>query len=88
MHIALDNFQFNIITKVLDDKLNDITCKIVLVLQKGLIKGRHIQYSILISLEAINRVDKRSCGGNLSLKIDIKKTFDSLYCCFLINVLK
>lgn len=42
MHIALDNSQFNIITKVLADKLNDITCKIVLVLQKGLIKGRQV----------------------------------------------
>lgn len=37
--------------------------------------------------EAINLLDKRSFGGNVALKIDIRKVFDSLDWNFLIKVL-
>jgi len=40
--IALANFQFKIITKILADKLGLIAARIIFVHQKGFILGRHV----------------------------------------------
>ncbi|GAU48881.1 hypothetical protein TSUD_406600 [Trifolium subterraneum] len=58
--IALANFQFKIITKVLADRL----------------------------ALAINVLSKKSFAGNIALKVDIKKAFDTLDWYFLLSVLK
>jgi ribonuclease HI len=86
--IAMVNFQFKIITKILADRLAVIAPKIVSEHQRGFIKDRHIYECIGIASEAINLLDKKSFGGNMAMKIDIKKAFDTLDWGFLLRVLK
>jgi len=45
-------------------------------------------YSVIVASEAINVIDKRQFGGNVALKVDIKKAFDTLDWNFLIAVLQ
>lgn len=85
--IALANFKFNIITKVLADRLTRIAPNIVSQNQRGFIKGRQISDCICLTSEAINLIDKRNFGGNLAMTIDIRKAFDTLYWGFLLKVL-
>lgn len=63
--IALTNFKFKIITKVLADRLAKVIPSIISENQKGFIKGRHIEDCICLASEAINLLDKRSYGGKL-----------------------
>ena len=86
--IALANFKFKIITKVLADRLAYILPNIISTEQRGFVKGRNIRDCIALTSEAVNLLDKRSFGGNLALKIDVSKAFDTLNWEFLINVLQ
>lgn len=86
--IALANFKFKIICKVLADRLAAIAPKVVSGNQRGFIKGRHIQDCVCITSEIINLLEKRSFGGNIALKIDMKKAFNTLDWNFLIHVLQ
>ena len=86
--IALANFKFKIITKVIVDRLASILPKIISTEQKGFIRGRNIKDYILLASEAINMLDKKSYGSNLALKIDVTKVFDTLNWNFLLHVLK
>jgi hypothetical protein len=86
--IALANFKFKIISKILADRLAQILPSIISNEQKGFIKGRHIKDCICLSSEVINLLHKKSFGGSLAVKIDIAKAFDTIDWTFLINVLK
>ncbi|XP_019432658.1 PREDICTED: uncharacterized protein LOC109339642 [Lupinus angustifolius] len=86
--IALANFQFKIITKVLVDRLAKIAPKIISTQQRGFIKDRKIQDCICIASEAINLLDHKVFGGNLAIKLDIRKAFDTMDWCFLLDTLK
>jgi hypothetical protein len=86
--LALANFQFKLISKILANRLSLIAPKIISGHQKGFIRDRHISECICITSEAINLLDKKSFGGNLALKIDIRKAFDTLDWDFLLLVLK
>lgn len=46
--------------------------------QRGFIKGRQIKDLICITSESINVLHNKAFGGNLDLKIDIKKAFDTI----------
>ncbi|XP_019435039.1 PREDICTED: uncharacterized protein LOC109341552 [Lupinus angustifolius] len=83
--IALANFQFKIITKVLSDRLALIAPKIISPQQRGFIKERHIHECNCIASEAINLLDHKVFGGNLAIKLDIKKAFDTLDWGFLLD---
>jgi hypothetical protein len=72
----------------LADRLAVIAPKIVSEHQRGFIKDRHIYECVGIASEAINMLDKKSFGGNMAMKIDIKKAFDILDWGFLLRVLK
>jgi hypothetical protein len=85
--IALANFQFKIITKILADRLGSIAAKIISVNQKGFIPGRHIHDCIMTASEAVNLLHKKTYGGNIAMKIDIRKAFDTVNWQFLIHVL-
>lgn len=63
--IALANFKFKIITKVLADRLARIAPYIVSQNQRGFIQGRQISDCICLTSEAINLIEKRNIGGNL-----------------------
>lgn len=72
------NFQFKVVTKVLADRLAITAPKIISEQQRGFIKGRHISECIFSTSEAINLLDSKAFGGNVALKFDIKKAFDTL----------
>lgn len=86
--IALANFQFKIIIKVLADRLATIVPKILSDNQRAFIHDRHISDCICITSEVINMLDKRAFGGNIALKIDIKKAFDTMDWDFLLQTLR
>jgi len=86
--IALANFKFKIVSKVIADRLAVILPSIISKEQRGFVKGRNIKDYIALASEAINVHDKRSFGGNLALKIDVSKAFDTISWDFLIKVLK
>jgi ribonuclease HI len=56
--------------------------------QKGFIHGRDIKDCLCIASEATNFLHNKSFGGNLALKIDITKAFDTLDWNFLLKVLQ
>jgi len=86
--IVIANFKFKIISKILVDRLAKIMPAITSVQQRGFIKGMSIKDCICLTSEAINVLHKKSFGGNLSLKVDIAKAFDTLDWKFLIEVLE
>jgi len=85
--IALANFQFKFVTKILLDRLACITSRIISVKQLGFVRDRNISDCIIHASEAINLIDKRQYGGNLAIKVDISKAFDTLDWNFVIMVL-
>ncbi|XP_019437071.1 PREDICTED: uncharacterized protein LOC109343269 [Lupinus angustifolius] len=86
--IALVDFQFKIITKVLAYRLAIIAPKIISNQQRGFIKDRHIQDCICIASEAINLLDHKIFDGNLTIKLDVKKALDTIDWMFLMDTLK
>ncbi|GAU35943.1 hypothetical protein TSUD_394910 [Trifolium subterraneum] len=87
-HIAMANFKFKVISKIIADRLASIMPSIVSEEQKGFIHDRNIKDCLCIASEAANLLHNKSYGGNLALKIDISKAFDTLDRNFLLKVLK
>ena len=86
--IALANFKLKILSKVLADRLAAILPSIIYKVQRGFVKGRNIKDCIILTSDAINVLDKKCFGGNLALKIDVSKAFDTLNLNFLFQVLQ
>jgi hypothetical protein len=86
--IALANFKFKIISKVLADRLAQVMPSIISKEQRGFIHGRNIKDCLCLASEATNLLHSKVFGGNLALKIDVTKAFDTLEWSFLIKVLR
>jgi len=86
--IALANFKYKIISKILAGRVASIMPSIISPQQKGFIQGRQIKDCICLASEAINQLDKKAYGGNLAFKVDIAKAFDTIEWPFLIKVLQ
>jgi hypothetical protein len=86
--IAIANFKFKLISKIIADRLASVMPAITSIQQRGFIKGRSIKDCICLTSEAINVLQKRSFGGNLAIKVDIAKAFDTIQWSFLLRVLK
>ena len=86
--IVMANFKFKIISKIIADRLAQIMPIIISKEQRGFIQGRNIKDCLCLASEAINMMDKRAYGGNLALKVDISKAFDTLEWIFLLKVLR
>ncbi|XP_058783349.1 uncharacterized protein LOC131658030 [Vicia villosa] len=86
--IALANFKYKIIFKILADRLSSILPTLISKEQKGFVSGRNIKDAICLAFEAINILPNKSFSGNVALKIDIAKAFDTLSWEFLINTIK
>ena len=86
--IAVANFKFKVISKILADRLASIMPAITSVQQRGFISGRNIKDCICLASEAVNVLHKKTFGGNLAIKVDIAKAFDTLDWSFLIRVVK
>ena len=81
------NFNFNIISKILADRLALVAARIISPNQYGFVQGRQIQDCIGIASEAINMLSKKVIRGNVAYKVDIHKAFDTLSWKFLLLVL-
>jgi len=86
--IAMANFKFKIISKIIADMLATLMPNIVSKEQMGFIHGRNIKDFLCIASEATNLLHNKAFRGNLAMKIDITKAFDTLEWSFLLKVLK
>jgi hypothetical protein len=86
--IAMANFKFKIITKIIADRLASILPNLISDEQKGFIKDRNIKDCLCTASEVANLLHNKAHGGNVALKIDITKAFDILDWSFLLKVLK
>ncbi|XP_058746251.1 uncharacterized protein LOC131619129 [Vicia villosa] len=84
--IALSNFKYKIITKIIATRLALVMPHIVSNEQRGFIQGRKIKDCIALASEAYNLMDSKSWCGNMALKVDITKAFDTINWQFLLNV--
>jgi len=85
--IALANFKFKIISKILADRLAPIMNSIISPHQRGFIQGKSIRDCFCVTSEAINHLHNKAFAGNLAFKVDISKAFDTLEWQFLLKVL-
>lgn len=86
--IALSHFKFKIISKIIATRLATIMPQLVSREQRGFIKGRKIKDCIALACEEFNLLDYKSWCGNVALKVDIMKAFDTLNWLFLLKILK
>jgi hypothetical protein len=86
-HITMENFKFKVISKIIADRLASVLPSIIFEEQMGFIHGRNIKDCLCIASEVANLLHNKSFGGNLALKIDISKAFDTLEWSFLLKVL-
>lgn len=85
--IAMANFKYKIISKILADRLASILPSLISPEQKGSIAGRSIRDGICLTFEVINILGNKSFCGNVALKIEITKAFDTLNWDFIIQTL-
>lgn len=76
--IAMANLNFQIITKILVDRLGSIANRVISTHQAAFIKGRRISDCIEMLSETMNILDKKAYGGNVAIKLDIVKAFETL----------
>lgn len=88
MSIALENFKFKIISKIIVNRLTTFMPNIDSKDQIGFIKGRCIRDRIYIASKAINNLNNNYFRGNLAIKVVIAKAFDTISLDFFLYVLK
>ena len=81
------NFAFKIITKILLDKLGGIVSWILSPKQTEFVQSRHIHTSIGLVSERYNMLDREFTWGNVGIKFDIAKAFDTMDWGFWLRVL-
>ncbi|XP_058768431.1 uncharacterized protein LOC131642172 [Vicia villosa] len=86
--IGLANYKFNIITKIIGQILAQMMLFMISPNQRDFIRGRKIKDYLCMKFEAIDVWNIKASGDNLALKIDIKKTFDTIKWSLLIQVIR
>ncbi|KAK0574172.1 hypothetical protein LWI29_019254 [Acer saccharum] len=76
--IILSNFLLKISSKIVVDRLAFVAGWIVSLQQFGFIRDRHIEDCIALASNCVNVLHKKCYVGNLAMKIDIRKAFDTL----------
>lgn len=84
--IVMGNFLFKILSTILTDWL-DISLTFLLLSSLGLLKVVTFFYCIVATSECVNILDRSSFDGNIALKINIHKAFDTLRWVYLLKVL-
>lgn len=77
--ISLANFKHKVLNKILADRLAYLLAKIISKEQNSSIHGIKISDFIYLASEATNLLNKKTYAGNVALKIDIYKVFDTLH---------
>ncbi|KAK3189736.1 hypothetical protein Dsin_029297 [Dipteronia sinensis] len=75
--IALANFLFKIIPKIMADRMGKIVSRISTRNQVTFIKGRSITNCSAMVSKGVHMLDQKAFGGNLGLNLDVKKAFDT-----------
>lgn len=52
--------------------------RIISLQQRDFARDMHMSDCVIIAFEAINLLDKKQYGGNITLKVDIRKAFNIL----------
>ncbi|KAL6197994.1 hypothetical protein ACLB2K_027786 [Fragaria x ananassa] len=86
--IALTNFVFKIIPKIIAIRLASVASRIISPQQHAFVAGRNISDCILTTSECFNLLNSKCHGGNLAIKVDITKAFDTMSWDFLLHVLQ
>ncbi|EOY17514.1 Uncharacterized protein TCM_042330 [Theobroma cacao] len=86
--ISLCTVMNKIITKLLSNRLAKVLPSIITENQSGFVGGRLISDNILLAQELIGKLNTKSRGGNLALKLDMMKAYDKLDWSFLFKVLQ
>lgn len=76
--IALANFHCMIITNILATRLVSVASEMISPQQVAFIKGRSIVNCIVTTSENLNILDTKNYAGNMAIKFDIHKAFDTL----------
>ncbi|KAK3188217.1 hypothetical protein Dsin_027778 [Dipteronia sinensis] len=84
---VLANFLFKIIPKIMADRMGKIVSRIITKHEAAFIKGGSITDCIAMVLEGVHMLDRKAFGGNVGLKFDIKKAFDTISWDFVLDVL-
>jgi len=71
--IALPNFQFKIITKILADVLAIISTCIISLHLIRFVRDQHISHCVIVAFETINLLDKKQFGTNFCERKKRKK---------------
>ncbi len=82
--IALANFFFKIIPKIIADRLASVASRID---QHAFIKGRKIADCVALVSEGVHFMDKKAHGGNVGFKLDVTKAFDTMSWDWILSVL-
>ncbi|XP_058784636.1 uncharacterized protein LOC131659466 [Vicia villosa] len=85
--IALANFKFKTISKIIVDMLSPLIPHLISPEQHSFIHGRHVKDIIGLASEAINFLDSKSWCGSIILKVDTMEVFNILKWSFLLKVL-
>ncbi|KAL6205977.1 hypothetical protein ACLB2K_023228 [Fragaria x ananassa] len=85
--IAMANFVFKLITKIIADILGSIAARIISPNQSAFLKGRTIADPIILTSECINLLDRECKAGNIAIKFDdwMKAILGSAHLSILIN---
>ncbi|KAL8480479.1 hypothetical protein ACS0TY_027134 [Phlomoides rotata] len=79
---------FKIFTKILASRLGAIAARILTPFQFGFVSGKRIHTFIDLSSDAINILDYPHVRGNMAIKIDMHKAFDTISWRFLLSMLQ
>ncbi|KAL6204731.1 hypothetical protein ACLB2K_021998 [Fragaria x ananassa] len=82
------NFLFKIIPKILASRLGPIAARIISPKQGAFIPARRITSCIGTVSECFNLLDHKAYSGNVGIKVNIAKAFNTLHWDFLHRVLK
>jgi len=86
--ISLCNFTYQIITKILAERMKGILHLILTKNQAGFLKNRTIHDNIHMAQELTNQMHKKRKGGALAAKIDISKAFYRTNWDFILEAMK
>ncbi|XP_020592733.1 uncharacterized protein LOC110033172 [Phalaenopsis equestris] len=94
--ISWDNFRSlslttvisKVMSKIIVNRLQPYLSYTIAAQRSTFIKVRDISDNILLAQEIIEDLDKKCRGGNMVLKLDIKKSFDTISLDFIINLLQ
>ncbi|KAL8555579.1 hypothetical protein ACS0TY_003398 [Phlomoides rotata] len=86
--IVMGNYLFKIFTKILASRLGGVAARILSPLQFGFVPGKSIHTCIALASDTINILDNPRLRGNMAIKIDMHKAFDTVSWRFLISMLQ